>query len=120
VVLSEASTDDDVVGGEVVEEPVTFQERLRLFRRLALPYFQQAEGAKLNFGLMLLLVLINSAVSVTFSYVGRDFYSALSAKDQALFSKRRPTLRSASQWRRRSPSSTSSSASALRSTGGCG
>ena len=85
VVLSEASTDDDVVGGEVVEEPVTFQERLRLFRRLALPYFQQAEGAKLNFGLMLLLVLINSAVSVTFSYVGRDFYSALSAKDQALF-----------------------------------
>ncbi|EOD37564.1 hypothetical protein EMIHUDRAFT_417682 [Emiliania huxleyi CCMP1516] len=34
---------------------------------------------------MLLLVLINSGISVIFSYVGRDFYSALSAKDQALF-----------------------------------
>ena len=56
----------------------TVQERLRLFWRLAVPYFENAEGAKLNFGLMLLLVLI-------FSYVGRDFYSALSAKDQALF-----------------------------------
>jgi len=64
---------------------VTVQERLRLFWRLALPYFQQAEGAKLNFGLMLLLVLINSGISVIFSYVGRDFYSALSSKDQALF-----------------------------------
>ncbi|EOD10404.1 hypothetical protein EMIHUDRAFT_428064 [Emiliania huxleyi CCMP1516] len=50
-----------------------------------MPYFQNAEGAKLNFGLMLLLVLINSGISVIFSYVGRDFYSALSAKDQALF-----------------------------------
>ena len=65
--------------------PVTVQERVRLFWRLALPYFQQAEGAKLNFGLMLLLVLMNSGVSVIFSYVGRDFYSALSAKDQVLF-----------------------------------
>jgi hypothetical protein len=66
-------------------EPVTLQERVRLFWRLAVPYFEQAEGAKLNFGLMLLLVLINSSVSVIFSYVGRDFYSALSAKDEALF-----------------------------------
>ena len=63
----------------------TVQERLRLFWRLAVPYFENAEGAKLNFGLMLLLVLINSGISVIFSYVGRDFYSALSAKDQALF-----------------------------------
>ena len=64
---------------------VSVQERLRLFWRLAVPYFENAEGAKLNFGLMLLLVLINSGISVIFSYVGRDFYSALSAKDQALF-----------------------------------
>merc|ERR1740117_397313 len=66
-------------------EPITLQERLRLFWRLAVPYFEQAEGAKLNFGLMLLLVLCNSSISVIFSFVGRDFYSALSAKDQALF-----------------------------------
>merc|ERR1719235_384098 len=64
---------------------VSVQERLQLFWRLAVPYFEQAEGAKLNFGLMLGLVLLNSGISVIFSFVGRDFYSALSSKDQALF-----------------------------------
>ena len=67
------------------EEPQTVQEKLRLFRRLALPYFRDAEGAKLNAFLMLCLVLINNGVFVVFSFVGRDFYSALSAKDEALF-----------------------------------
>ena len=63
----------------------TLRERLRLFQRLALPYFEQAEGAKFNFGLLLLLVLVDAGISVAFSYTGRDFYSALSAKDEALF-----------------------------------
>ncbi|KAL1504495.1 hypothetical protein AB1Y20_010900 [Prymnesium parvum] len=67
------------------EEKDSLQARVRLFWRLAVPYFEEAEGAKLNFGLMLLLVLVKSSISVIFSYVGRDFYSALSAKDQALF-----------------------------------
>ena len=81
-VLLSAATPD---GPEVDAPSVSLKERLRLFWRLAVPYFEQAEGAKLNFGLMLLLVLINAGISVIFSYVGRDFYSALSAKDQALF-----------------------------------
>ena len=50
-----------------------------------MPYFQQAEGAKLQFGLLLILVLCQSGVSVIFSFVGRDFYSALSAKDLPVF-----------------------------------
>jgi ABC-type uncharacterized transport system fused permease/ATPase subunit len=66
-------------------EPVSVQERLRLFWRLALPYFKTAEGAKLNAFLMFCLVLINNGVFVVFSFVGRDFYSALSARDQVLF-----------------------------------
>lgn len=74
--------DDDLAEPEV--QP-TLQEQFRLFQRLAIPYFEQAEGAKLQFGLLLLLVLVDAGVSVIFSYVGRDFYSALSAKDQALF-----------------------------------
>ena len=69
---------------EAAEQP-TLQEQLRLFQRLAVPYFEQAEGAKLQFGLLLLLVLLDAGVSVVFSFVGRDFYSALSAKDRALF-----------------------------------
>ena len=87
-ICATAANEGEVSEGDVSMDaaaPVTVQERLRLFWRLALPYFQQAEGAKLNFGLMLLLVLMNSGVSVIFSYVGRDFYSALSAKDQVLF-----------------------------------
>ena len=78
VVLDEANTPAAITNA-------TLQERVRLFWRLAVPYFEQADGAKLNFGLMLLLVLVNSGISVIFSFVGRDFYSALSAKDQALF-----------------------------------
>ena len=81
VLLSEDATEAEAAPAA----PVSVKERLRLFWRLAVPYFQQAEGAKLNFGLMLLLVLVNSSISVIFSYVGRDFYSALSAKDQVLF-----------------------------------
>ena len=57
VVLCEAPKEPE----EPAAEPVTLQERLRLFWRLAVPYFEQAEGAKLNFGLMLLLVLLNSS-----------------------------------------------------------
>ena len=81
VLLSEDATEAEAAPAA----SVSVKERLRLFWRLAVPYFQQADGAKLNFGLMLLLVLVNSSISVIFSYVGRDFYSALSAKDQVLF-----------------------------------
>merc|ERR1740116_422951 len=77
------SPGSDIPAHSHVED--TVQERLRLFWKLAVPYFQEAEGAKLNFGFLLALVLAQSATSVVFSYVGRDFYSALSAKDQSLF-----------------------------------
>ena len=42
--------------------PTSLQERLRLFGRIAVPYFDQADGAKLNFGLMLVLVLVLAPV----------------------------------------------------------
>ena len=61
------------------------QERLRLFGRLAVPYYEQADGAKLDFGLMIVLVLLKSGIAVGLSYVNRDFFSALSARDQVLF-----------------------------------
>mmetsp|Transcript_20801 Transcript_20801/g.62067 ORF Transcript_20801/g.62067 Transcript_20801/m.62067 type:complete len:667 (+) Transcript_20801:183-2183(+) len=70
---------------EALGVELSLEERFRLFRRLAAPYFRDAEGAKLQFGLLLVLVLCQSGVSVIFSYVGRDFYSALSAKDLPVF-----------------------------------
>mmetsp|Transcript_20799 Transcript_20799/g.62053 ORF Transcript_20799/g.62053 Transcript_20799/m.62053 type:complete len:644 (+) Transcript_20799:183-2114(+) len=72
---------------EALGVELSLEERFRLFRRLAAPYFRDAEGAKLQFGLLLVLVLCQSGVSVIFSYVGRDFYSALSAKDLPGFRK---------------------------------
>ena len=86
--LSSSSSSDKgalTVDDSALGVNATIQERLDLFRRLAVPYFQQAEGAKLQFGLLLVLVLCQSGVSVIFSFVGRDFYSALSAKDLAVF-----------------------------------
>ena len=82
---STSETDALKVDDSTLGVNATIQERLDLFRRLAVPYFQQAEGAKLQFGLLLILVLCQSGVSVIFSFVGRDFYSALSAKDLAVF-----------------------------------
>ena len=82
---STSETDALTVDDSALGVNATIQERLDLFRRLAVPYFQQAEGAKLQFGLLLVLVLCQSGVSVIFSFVGRDFYSALSAKDLAVF-----------------------------------
>ena len=82
---STSETDALKVDDSALGVNATIQERLDLFRRLAVPYFQQAEGAKLQFGLLLILVLCQSGVSVIFSFVGRDFYSALSAKDLAVF-----------------------------------
>mmetsp|Transcript_22716 Transcript_22716/g.37562 ORF Transcript_22716/g.37562 Transcript_22716/m.37562 type:complete len:710 (+) Transcript_22716:40-2169(+) len=76
---------DDRPDSKAEPSGLTLQERLRVFWRLAIPYFKNAEGAKLNFGLLLVLTLCSSGISVIFSYVGRDFYSALSSKDQALF-----------------------------------
>mmetsp|Transcript_34064 Transcript_34064/g.105406 ORF Transcript_34064/g.105406 Transcript_34064/m.105406 type:complete len:644 (-) Transcript_34064:12-1943(-) len=73
------------VSEEALGVDLTIQERLELFQRLATPYFRDADGAKLQFGLLLVLVLCQSGVSVIFSYVGRDFYSALSAKDLGVF-----------------------------------
>lgn len=57
------------------------KEQLSIFWRLAVPYFENAEGAKLQFALLLALTVCNSGVSVVFSYVSRDFWTALSAKN---------------------------------------
>ena len=75
-------SDVDDASADEAAPPTTLRERLRLFWRLAVPYFEEADGAKLNFGLLLLLVVIDAGISVVFSYVSRDFYSALSASSK--------------------------------------
>ena len=68
-----------------VAEPLLLTQQLELFRRLATPYFEQVSEARTNFGILIVLTLLNSGTSVAFSYVSRDFWSTLSAKDVEAF-----------------------------------
>lgn len=54
---------------------------LSTFWSMASPYFRESQpGRRLFYG-MILLTLMNSGVSVAFSYVSKDFWNALSSKD---------------------------------------
>lgn len=52
-----------------------------LFRQMAFPYYRESSAAKWLLAGLLGLTLANSGVSVLFSYLGKDFWNALSAKD---------------------------------------
>ena len=61
------------------------QKLLSTFWSMAFPYYQESQpGRRLFYG-MILLTLINSGVSVAFSYISKDFWNALSAKDSQEF-----------------------------------
>jgi vitamin B12/bleomycin/antimicrobial peptide transport system ATP-binding/permease protein len=57
----------------------------RLFWTLAKPYWQYAPRAKLDLAWVVFLGLLQSAISVVFSFVSRDFWTALQKKDVAMF-----------------------------------
>lgn len=62
---------------------------LQRLKKLALPYFMegpQVKEARVKLGIVVALTLATTGVSVLFSFLGRDFFNALSAKDQAKFS----------------------------------
>lgn len=52
---------------------------------LSVPFFKEEGSAKALLAAVVVLTLANSAVSVAFSYVGRDFWTALSQKDPDQF-----------------------------------
>lgn len=58
---------------------------LSTFWSMAFPYYQESQpGRRLFYG-MILFTLLNSGVSVAFSYISKDFWNALSTKDTAEF-----------------------------------
>ena len=62
---------------------------LQRLKTLALPYFMegpQVKEARIKLATVVALTLATTGVSVLFSFLGRDFFNALSAKDQAKFS----------------------------------
>jgi hypothetical protein len=82
---SKANDDDDnrTDGGQMT--PAKASKLLSTFWSMAYPYYHESKpGRRLFYG-MILLTLVNSAVSVAFSYISKDFWNALSSKDVAEF-----------------------------------
>lgn len=75
------STTDDL---ERTDEKLTLKKAstlLSTFWSMAYPYYKESQpGRRLFYG-MILLTLMNSGVSVAFSYISKDFWNALSSKD---------------------------------------
>ncbi len=79
------STSQDI---NVSTDKMTLKKASKLlstFWSMAYPYYQESQpGRRLFYG-MILLTLMNSGVSVAFSYISKDFWNALSSKDTAEF-----------------------------------
>lgn len=57
----------------------------QLFWRLALPYWKRNKDARVDLAGVLALTLLQSGIAVAFSYISKDFWTALNTKDSALF-----------------------------------
>ena len=57
----------------------------KLFWNMAYPYFEESKAGRWLFAGMIGLTLLNSGVSVGFSYIGKDFWNALSSKNTVEF-----------------------------------
>lgn len=60
-------------------------KQLKVFWDLSFPYYKESKNGRWLFAGMIIMTLINSGVSVAFSYLGKDFWNALSAKDPDQF-----------------------------------
>ena len=60
-------------------------QQLRPFLEIAVPFFKEDPKARTSLLSVGALTLLNSGVSVAFSYISRDFYNALNVRDEAQF-----------------------------------
>ena len=58
---------------------------LSQFWSMSSPYYLESQSGRQLFYIMIALTLINSGVSVTFSYISKDFWNALSTKNNDEF-----------------------------------
>lgn len=61
------------------------REQLHQFRIMSAPYFRETRVGKCLFGTLVALSLVNSAINVYFSYLIRDFWTALAEKEVSQF-----------------------------------
>jgi putative ATP-binding cassette transporter len=59
----------------------TAGKQFKLFLEMAGPYYKESMEARYLLAGVLVLTLVNSGISVWFSYLGKDFWNALSTKD---------------------------------------
>jgi hypothetical protein len=76
--------------GEHAEDPsdqnwVKLRSQLAAYIEMSIPYFKESSAGRWLLTGMIGMLFLNSGVSVLFSYVGRDFWSALSSKDSEQF-----------------------------------
>jgi len=87
---SSTNGDNDLIPEKKLDQPEPFEwdkivKQAKLFWDMAIPYFEESKSGRWLFAGMIGLTLLNSGVSVAFSYVSKDFWNALSAKDVEQF-----------------------------------
>jgi putative ATP-binding cassette transporter len=72
-------------GDDVITPKTPFRQQWRAFVALSVPYFKESSEGRCLFLGLVILMLLNSSVRVAFSYLARDFWSALGDKDADQF-----------------------------------
>eukprot|EP00536_Pseudo-nitzschia_multiseries_P014528 jgi/Psemu1/214981/e_gw1.719.32.1 len=63
----------------------SIRQQLSSFWAMSRPYFSESGEGKCLFGVLVILMLLDSAARIAFSYLARDFWSALGDKDAERF-----------------------------------
>jgi putative ATP-binding cassette transporter len=83
--LLAANDKEDVQTDEYKLDWNKIGEQSKVFWDMAYPYYEESKAGRWLFAGMIGMTLLNSGVSVAFSYLGKDFWNALSAKNDVEF-----------------------------------
>eukprot|EP00531_Pseudo-nitzschia_arenysensis_P016551 CAMPEP_0116153002 /NCGR_PEP_ID=MMETSP0329-20121206/20988_1 /TAXON_ID=697910 /ORGANISM="Pseudo-nitzschia arenysensis, Strain B593" /LENGTH=150 /DNA_ID=CAMNT_0003649833 /DNA_START=239 /DNA_END=688 /DNA_ORIENTATION=+ len=78
-------TNDNDVSNNSSSKRVSVRTHWNMFWAMSAPYFRETTQAKCMFGGLMVLMLLDSAARIAFSYLARDFWSALGDKDAEQF-----------------------------------
>jgi len=77
--------EDNLAVDKALPTDKTLSQLFSLFWQMASPYYGESKSGRWLFWGVIGLTLLNSGVSVAFSYLGKDFWNALSSKDVEAF-----------------------------------
>lgn len=63
----------------------TIVRQTKLFWEMSFPFLKESKSGRLLFFGLIGLTILNSGISVAFSYLGKDFWNALSSKNESEF-----------------------------------